>query len=837
MFFWNNGGEEKGDKMVAKGSIQEMKDLAIKREGLCLSIEYTNSNTKLKWRCNCGYVWEATPNNIKRGKWCPSCAHTKNANSKRKTIQDMQVMAERNHGRCISSEYSNMNSKLVWECSKGHQWEAYPSNIYSGKWCPTCAGRNKSLTDMQAFAEEHNGKCLSTQFFNMTRKLKWQCHEGHIWDATPNSILNQKSWCPVCAGNNKKSIKDMEQLAGRRGGKCLSKKYINIDYPLLWECTNGHDFIATPYSIEKGSWCPKCNNNSVFFNEEKCRFILESLTQKKFYKTRKEFGNGYELDGYNEELRLAFEYHGRQHFSYTPYFHNQSEEIFFEQQLRDLKKEQLCKENSIHLIVIPYNVESDTDKVGFLHKKLWELGYDVLDNDLDWRSFYKGFNPLEELHTLAGLKNGICLSNEYNGSDEKLSWECSEGHVWEATPYYIRKGSWCPQCLGRGRTIEDMKILAQEKGGECLSDSYTNNSTKLTWKCESGHVWDATPLSISNGAWCPRCSGRLITIKDMHLLAESKNGKCLSTQYSNNTTPLLWECHMGHQWKAATRSIQQGSWCPSCNSKTINNMKQIAAKYGGECLSEIYSGIDRKLLWKCDHGHQWESSPNYVQRGRWCPQCKKDQKQRKTINKLKLLKELAQQREGRCLSRIYYNVDTKLRWECKVGHQWESTPYSVKNGSWCPTCASKHSGMYRKNNIRDMKRLAEKNDGICISDTYVNSQTKLRWKCKEGHEWFANPNNIQQGSWCPTCRRNEISIKQRKSIEDMIELARKRNGKCLSTEYINAHTKLMWKCVHGHEWEAKPNNIQQGKWCPRCVDLYPISCEDDYLNIKGEDYD
>lgn len=50
----------------------------------------------------------------------------------------------------------------------------------------------------------------------------------------------------------------------------------------------------------------------------------------------------------------------------------------------------------------------------------------------------------------------------------------------------------------------------------------------------------------------------------------------------------------------------------------------------------------------------------------------------------------------------------------------------------------------------------------------------------------------------------------------MIELARKRKGECLSTEYINAHTKLMWKCVHGHEWEAKPNNIHQGKWCPKC---------------------
>ncbi|MNW39913.1 hypothetical protein D3C74_170150 [compost metagenome] len=93
-----------------------------------------------------------------------------------------------------------------------------------------------------------------------------------------------------------------------------------------------------------------------------------------------------------------------------------------------------------------------------------------------------------------------------------------------------------------------------------------------------------------------------------------------------------------------------------------------------------------------------------------CPQCKEDQKKRKTIDKLEALKVLAQQREGRYLSRIYYNVDTKLRWECREGHQWESTHYSVKNGSWCPICAYKDSGMYKRNNIKDIQRLAERND-------------------------------------------------------------------------------------------------------------------------------
>ena len=84
---------------------------------------------------------------------------------------------------------------------------------------------------------------------------------------------------------------------------------------------------------------------------------------------------------------------------------------------------------------------------------------------MDWKQFYKGFNPLEELISIAKEKGGSLLSKEYKGTDEKLSWACENGHVWETSPYYIKNGSWCPKCLGRGKNIEDMKKLANERGG------------------------------------------------------------------------------------------------------------------------------------------------------------------------------------------------------------------------------------------------------------------------------------------------------------------------------------------------------------------------------------
>ena len=62
-----------------------------------------------------------------------------------------------------------------------------------------------------------------------------------------------------------------------------------------------------------------------------------------------------ELDLYNEELKVAIEYNGKQHYEYTPYFH-QNEETFKKQLVRDEEKNRICEEMGINLITIPYSV-------------------------------------------------------------------------------------------------------------------------------------------------------------------------------------------------------------------------------------------------------------------------------------------------------------------------------------------------------------------------------------------------------------------------------------------------------------------------------------------------
>ena len=50
----------------------------------------------------------------------------------------------------------------------------------------------------------------------------------------------------------------------------------------------------------------------------------------------------------------------------------------------------------------------------------------------------------------------------------------------------------------------------------------------------------------------------------------------------------------------------------------------------------------------------------------------------------------------------------------------------------------------------------------------------------------------------------------------MKQLAMKKNGKCLSKEYVNNRTKLTWQCKESHKWKAVPDAISRGTWCPTC---------------------
>ena len=119
---------------------------------------------------------------------------------------------------------------------------------------------------LQQIAKEQNGKCLSVKYINKRTKLKWQCSNGHQWLASPTTIKSGR-WCRRCYADSRRgTMKEMQAIAKQRGENVFQTAYIDNDTNLMWQCSEGHTWSAKPSNISNGGWCRKCVINSRKLN-------------------------------------------------------------------------------------------------------------------------------------------------------------------------------------------------------------------------------------------------------------------------------------------------------------------------------------------------------------------------------------------------------------------------------------------------------------------------------------------------------------------------------------------------------------------------------------------
>lgn len=187
---------------------------------------------------------------------------------------------------------------------------------------------------------------------------------------------------------------------------------------------------------------------------------------------------------------------------------------------------------------------------------------------------------------------------------------------------------------------------------------------------------------------------QLHTLKTMQDYAKQRDGQCLSSNYSGIRGTIQFECKVGHVWNTKpANALYKAHWCPTCGGEktvphTIDTFKVHAQSRGGECLSSSYNGVHKPLIFKCCEGHVWEAQPaNLLHRNSWCPVCAKVKCGRKFGHEyIEKVKQIASDRLGMCLSNTYLGDKVHLLFECADGHQWWTTPNTIKRPHWCPFC-------------------------------------------------------------------------------------------------------------------------------------------------------
>ena len=615
----------------------------------------------------------------------------------------------------------------------------------------------------------------------------------------------------------KLTIEDMHTIAKERGGRCLSKTYVNVDTKLKWQCEKGHVWEAIPDCIKnRGQWCPYCSGKKAL--EENCLHTLDPS--------------------------LAKEWHPTKNSSLTP---------------RDV-------------------VPSSHKKVWWRCDKghEWQAIIDNRHNKGSGCPYCSGLRVSKE-HCLQTVnhrvarewhptKNGSLTPKDVTPStDKKVWWLCSAGHAWQASVGERSRGKGCPYCCGRlvcsDNCLETLNpSLAKEwhptKNGSLTPKEVTPGSNKkVWWLCQNGHEWQVTVNNRTHrGTMCPYCSGRLACDDNCLETLNPKLAKEWHPTKNGSLTPrdvtlgsgkkVWWVCKKGHEWQAVVGSRNKGAGCPYCKSKTslielrlytefkylFDNVQHRKKIHSVECdiyLPTLKVGIEVDGL--------------YWHRNRYGPDSRKTALLQDNDILLIRLREEGLTKVSKhdlfftetqsdfeiidnVLSTILETVNLsrdlqeRLRQYSEISHLMNEKKF-IQLLELLPSPLPEDS-LYSKNKSLLKEWHPTKNGSLTTKDVSPGSKMMVWWICKKGHEWQAPVERRNAGHGCPYCSGHRV-CKDNCLQTTNPEVAREwhpTKNELLTPEDVTPGSgkKVWWLCKRGHEWQAKISHRSDGVGCPFC---------------------
>lgn len=558
------------------------------------------------------------------------------------------------------------SKKVAWCCSHNHTWNTVVHKRTSGQGCPYCCnnkvwpGFNDMLTTHPDLAAELVDEALATQLVAGSNKIvDWRCSRGHTWKAAASKRLSGQG-CPFC-GNRRvlKGFNDLATVNPNLAAQLVdetvgSQVTAGSKKTVAWRCDRSHEWEAKVGERSQGTGCPYCTNRRVLI----------------------------------------------------------------------------------------------------------------------------GFNDLATTHPDLALQlvDQSRATQFTGGSVSEETWRCDLDHEWRAPVYQRSAGNGCPFCANKRvwlgfndlRTVNP-DLAAQLKNQDLAGQLVPGSSKKVDWRCEMGHVWEASVASRTNGSGCPTCSLRYRSVGQRDQLASRPDlvAQLLDQSLAEQVTlgsqrKVAWRCSKGHVWDAVVASRASGNGCPYCSNKKVlpgyNDLATVHPRLAAQLVDQkiataVTSSAKRTVEWQCHSGHKW-SAPVYARTaGTDCPQCSGRVPIVGVNDLATLLPELAAQLVDQSLStQLMPQSSKKVEWQCSTGHRWLAKVDNRTNGRNCPICSNKQV-LVGYNDLRTVRPslAAELVDQSLATTLVITSNKRVEWRCSEGHTWITSVASRSSGSGCSDC--------------------------------------------------------------------------------------
>jgi hypothetical protein len=307
---------------------EALRALASSREGEVLLMEGDPDEPSLHLRCIRGHEWCSSSGRLRTGRWCPRC---------RKTIGDFaRLVGER--GVCV--ELLSRPVRCVVACTTcTHFFDvtfAELSHAEQAALCPRCAGLFvvPCLETACQIARLRGGECLTAYPPVSTReRMLWRCSQGHEWQASFCSVVNDEAWCPPCLHQQRESP----------GARTVREHLKRLELEFAREQLLG-----------------KLSSDSSDSDVD-----VEATRKLRF-------------DFYVPLLRLAIEFDGRQHTA--PHEPFGGLEAFVGLMRRDELKREWCLATGTSLLRVPHDLEPPSVRA-LISRVVLELLHDLADGD------------------------------------------------------------------------------------------------------------------------------------------------------------------------------------------------------------------------------------------------------------------------------------------------------------------------------------------------------------------------------------------------------------------------------------------------------------------------
>lgn len=387
-----------------------------------------------------------------------------------------------------------------------------------------------------------------------------------------------------------------------------------------------------------------------------------------------------------------------------------------------------------------------------------------------------GFNDLATTHPdLAKEADGWDTTSVSKGSHKKLGWVCFFGHRWNAeVKSRSLIGAGCPYCDGKLAItgVNDLKTLFPEIASQARGwDPSTVNPTshkKREFECDLGHRYVQAVRRCVEATGCPVCQNDQVLegFNDLATthpeLAKEADGWDPKTVVAGTSSKKPWKCAHGHQWIIGVHARSaKGNGCPFCSGRhAIEGETDLATSHpliAAQLLEvdpkTIKAGTNKRVKWICDRGHQWTTTPSSRTGAKTgCPYCSGQKVIKGETDLLTTHPDLAAQARGWNPSDYSKGSDKKLRWECEIGHQWNSVVSSRVSGIGCPICSGRQILKGFNDLATTHPQLAMEADGWDASAVGYGSANIRSWICDEGHRYKSRiSHRTYMESGCPKC--------------------------------------------------------------------------------------